>query len=889
MALLPVAVMAGYSYFTVYGMLAKEAKGHVEHASRLFGLALIDRLNLQARLLENLAKTYPAQTDRSGGLLRNLRPASSPPDAAALRRLDAGRVVLRFGSDTPPQLSMLVRQPSTQRLLLADLNAQPLWHNEMMPEHACVFTQQRQMLFCSPTLNPSAVASALPPTEGHAVGSFEFDQGGERFLAGYWNVGLQGVLGNSGLVIVTAEKHDQATGVLEAFKQFYIALALLALGLAAWGAVTQIRRQLSPLTDLMDSARSLAAGNFEVRAKAGEDDEFGQVAEAFNRMAAALDDKFHMQETLATLDRAVLNATIIDDVIRVLLEHLPGAIHADGMAIVHFAGRDRGTLYTPERMEELDAEAVSEYMVLADRIDQGSWLRLDRNDLTARSCLDRSRIPQACETLGIDIYHNTRCIGMLLLGFRQWPTLQDETIHAVRALIERLPVAAARLAAEEALRYQAHHDALTDLPNRSLLRDRVEQAIERSTRNSTVTALLLADLDNFKRVNDSLGHTAGDVLLQACAQRLAKQVRASDTVARLGGDEYVILLPDMERDAATDRIKELVRTLNRVLGEPMEIGGRKISTQASIGIALYPEDADNFDDLLKMADAAMYEAKRDPRSSFRWYAQDMNAEVSERFDLTQDLRTAIENDEMVLHYQPKISLDDDSICGAEALVRWQSPTRGLVAPNLFIPLLDEMGLGDLLGEWVIGKACKQMSAWDRQGFPPIPVAVNIGTSQFLDVGLCDKVLQCLEQYGLRPERLEIEILESAMVSESPAVRENFKALREIGVSIALDDFGTGYSSLSYLTDLPANGLKLDRSFIFNLTADARQQAIVERIIALAKALGLTVVAEGVEEEAQRLILKQMDCDSFQGYLYSRALPAADFGALLQRASVHVQA
>ncbi|MEJ2711862.1 MAG: EAL domain-containing protein [Acidihalobacter sp.] len=878
-ALLPVALMAGYSYFTVYRMLDSGAKAKAEHASKQFGLAVIDRLNLQARLLHDAAKVYPVHADWPWGLLGDLQGVSAAPDADALRRLNAGAVVLRFGAGTPPRLLLLVRQPTTQRILRTELDAQQLWHNDMTPNHVCIFTRDRRLLYCSSGMSPKAVVSALTLRADHETGSFEFEQGGEHFLAGYWAVGLRGVLGNRGLIIVTAERRREAIGMLVAFKQFYIALAFLALGLAAWVAVTQIRRQLSPLTDLMDSARNLAAGDFGVRAKAGGDDEFGQVANAFNRMADALGDKFYVQEAFARLDRAVLEAVDVAGVARVLVEYLPKVAGAYRVAVVHFSDREGNRLFTSDGSAALLADDVRDLGALADDIGCDHWLESQGGDARMARCLHLAGVSAHAPALLQGICLNANRIGLTVLIYEGSAVLQGDAEHAVRSLTDRLAVATAKLEAEASLRYQAYHDLLTGLPNRALLRDRAEQAMERALRSGARIGLLLADLDRFKEINDSLGHAAGDVLLQTCAQRLRNELRASDTVARPGGDEFVVLLPDMEGDGAVQRIRDIAVRLNESLSQPIRIQGHDVTTQASTGIALYPDNAENFDELLKMADAAMYEAKRDPRVRLRWYSQSMDESVNERFELAQALRVAIDADELFLCFQPKVTYDG-RIAGVEALVRWRSPTRGIVLPKVFIPVLESIGLGDRFGEWVMDRTCAQMAEWDRQGLPPVAVAMNLSTQQLMDVDLCGKLRAALQRHDMTPDRLEIEILESAAIVQAPVVSDNLRGMRDLGVSLALDDFGTGYSSLSYLLDLPVGTLKLDRSFILRLQEDARQQAVVERIISLAKVLNFAVVAEGVEYEEQVDMLKDMGCDLFQGIFFSIPVPADKFAALL---------
>lgn len=888
-ALMPVILLAGYAYFSLSDLLYSQAQARIQQTSRSLGLAIIDRLNQQVKALRFLAQTDPAATGSDSlGFLQDLHPLSKDTQhqlsPVVRRQLDRGIPVLRFGAGDPPMVSLLLKQPNAQQTLIARLDAARLWRNEMAPENFCVFTRDQTVLFCSDGLKASESALVTKVDPGVSLGGFSFARQDQHFLAGYWRADLEGVLANPGIIVLVAENRETALTLLDSFRRLYLLLGILAFALAAWMAIAQIRRQLRPLNRLTAGARSLASGRFDERIDIPEKDEFGQLADAFNQMAAELGERFYVQALTAELDRSVLDALIIDDVIRVLLRRLPRVLQASDAAFVHFGSSDQVRLFQGETVSQPSAEWVLACGKVAETLPAGGWVRLNSDVVLHRACLEHEAMAERDTYVLIGVSVKKECIGLFLFGFTEQPNRLPERVGIARGLIDRLAIVAEKLWTEEALRHQAYHDVLTELPNRSLLQDRAEQAMARSADQHVVTGLLLADLDKFKDINDSLGHAAGDLLLRESARRLSRQVRPTDTVARFGGDEFVILVPDLPPATARNHLENLARNLNRVLAEPVMIQGRSVTTMASIGMVIHPENGLDFSDLMMMADVAMYEAKRDPVTRSCWYTPTMNTNINRRFSLMQSLRAAITNNEFILHYQPKVALSDSGIRGAEALIRWQSPVHGLVPPGNFIPLVDEMGLGTQLTQWVLSQACAQMAEWDRQGLAEIPIAINVSNLQLQDAGFCTQIDETLVRYGLDAQRLEIEILESALISKSAIVSENLDRMRVMGVNVALDDFGTGYSSLSYLTDLAANVLKLDRGFIRDLAEDERQQVIVARIISLAQSLEFTVVAEGVEEEAQRAILERLGCDLYQGYLYSRPLPAADFAGLLRRVS-----
>jgi len=439
-----------------------------------------------------------------------------------------------------------------------------------------------------------------------------------------------------------------------------------------------------------------------------------------------------------------------------------------------------------------------------------------------------------------------------------------------------------RRVAEERIQYLAHHDMLTDLPNRALMRDRLQVSLAQAQRWRYVVAALFIDLDRFKLVNDTLGHAVGDRLLQEVARRLVHCTRDGDTVARLGGDEFMVVLPNLSHAQGAGTVAQKIL---QALGQPVPIGGQDVFVSASIGVSLFPADATSADDLIRSADAAMYSAKRFGRNNCQFYTANLNAQMQERLAIEHGLRVAEQRNELHLLYQPKIDLPSRKIIGVEALVRWHHPSLGLISPDRFIPIAEETGLIVPIGEWVLRTACEKIRDWRAQGIE-LPVAVNLSARQFRQRNLAQTINRILSETGVPPACLEIEITESDVMENAENAIATLDELKARGINISIDDFGTGYSSLSYLKRFPLDILKIDRSFVRDIAVDSDDAAIVEAIIALARSLDIKVVAEGVESESQVTFLNRSGCDFAQGFLFSPPVRAEEIRKLLELRNRH---
>lgn len=521
------------------------------------------------------------------------------------------------------------------------------------------------------------------------------------------------------------------------------------------------------------------------------------------------------------------------------------------------------------------AEAIFGHMA-ADAIGESGYMLVDGTQDSERLASMWMELMQTRHSTRVSMTNKTKRGEEINTEWYNTPLVDDDNkVIGVASLVQDVTE---RLNTERTIHYMAHHDALTGLPNRRLMQDRLNQAILAARRQQHHVGLLFIDLDRFKLINDTLGHDTGDYVLRDIAKRLAKVVREGDTVSREGGDEFVIVLPDLEKPESAQIVANKILI---ELARPIEVSGHELTVTASIGISHYPNDATDVQHLLKHADSAMYQAKDAGRNTARFFTSDLNFLLSKRLEVESRLRRGIERNEFYLRYQPQVDVHTGKIVGLEALLRWNDPQHGEIFPKDFISIAEELGLIVPLGEWVFRTACQQIKIWDAEGYRDLTVSINLSPRQFISRKLLPSMKSALLETGVSATRIDLEITETMAMRNLEQSIEILSELRRLGATISIDDFGVGYSSLGQLKRLPAQTLKIDRSFISQIPQDANSCSITEAIIAMGKRLQLRVVAEGVEEMAQLEFLRANNCDTFQGYLFAKPLTAAEITAMLK--------
>ncbi|MBT5403217.1 MAG: EAL domain-containing protein, partial [Crocinitomicaceae bacterium] len=583
---------------------------------------------------------------------------------------------------------------------------------------------------------------------------------------------------------------------------------------------------------------------------------------------------------LADIDRQILSTLDRSYIIETVIRHLQNLVEANHVCVITIEDFENGSLILHVNKDaengSIEKRNITIGMAeLTELIDCKNYMLLDE---FYEKVYTKALIEKGDKSFLIYPVHTKKELSAFIcISSDKKLDFDESKLLQLREMADRVAVALSNAAWEEKLFQQAHYDLLTQLPNRLYFKNRLEQELELARRNGSNMAVLFIDLDRFKNINDSLGHMAGDKVLIQMGEMLRNCVRRSEAIARLGGDEFVVIMSETEsEEAVSRRAIKLSHRILRNMRKPFRLGHREIYITPSIGIALYPRDGDNSSDLLKNADTAMYNAKNAGRDCYKFYNKEQNENTLELLDLENHLRHAIERNELDLLYQPKICCESGNVIGAEALLRWKHPKLGVLQPDAFISLAEETGMIATIGYWVLKTACLQNMIWRDKGVFKITMAVNLSADQFRQIDLYNNIKIILEETNMLPKYLELEITESITIENFKKTIEALENLKKLGVVIAIDDFGTGYSSLSYLQQFPIDKVKIDRSFIKNITENKDSVSIVKAIIALAHSLNLTVISEGVETQAQYDLLRNMNCDEAQGFYFGPAISAEEF-------------
>jgi diguanylate cyclase (GGDEF)-like protein len=901
-AIIPVIVLALISFYTVTELLEKNANRQIYAESRAVGLTLYDRiLTIESNLL-NISKSIDnKELIRSNDWAKMMYSSLYITDNEEHKEVLFGEDIITFeltyyqqnhlnnkkrlllvhNSDNNQSRILMLHTLDfeSNQILVAVLNPDYLWNiTTKESDIYCAVVDRKSLVYCPGFIYQSDNLTQIKDqlTTVNKDGLYKLAFKSNQYLGNAWDLFIEPSFGMNAISIIYFMPKKDA--FLE-YDYYIDALPLsitITLLLVFILSSVQMRRSLSPLVSLTQGAKNIIAGDYTKTVDIKSNDEFEVLGETFNDMSHRIDEQIKKIKALAKIDRLILSTLDTENIVEVLIEYIPTIMPVDniGILVLSQESQHNGTLFyntdsfndvtktslilsEPELNELINAE----HIISKNNLDTSSYI----NPLIKSGNISFFIYP---------IRNQNEILGGICIGLSAEPDSNHDYSEDLTDISDRVAVAFSNANWEKKLFHQAHYDALTKLPNRYLFQDRLEQAIERAKRNELNVAMLFIDLDRFKSVNDSLGHVVGDDLLIEVSNVLLKCVRAYDSVARFGGDEFTIIISDLKDNEVEEQIEKLSNRILELMSEPIIINDREFHITPSIGIAIYPRDAKNLSDLLKNADTAMYEAKSNPTGNYQYYQKQQNKETLARLELENDLRHALEKDQLELYYQPKIDLRDCMIYDVEALIRWNHPDHGLVPPGDFIPLAEETGLITDIGYWVMKAACRQSKLWHEKGIN-LNIAVNISADQFRQPGLYDKVVNILDETEVNPGSIELEITESLTIENFPKTVRLLNQFREHGLGICIDDFGTGYSSMTYLQKIPINKLKIDKSFIDNIHLHDDSASITKAIVSLAHNLSLKVVAEGVETKAQYDYLNAINCDEAQGFFLCRPLPESE--------------
>lgn len=854
----PIALFSLVGYRMVTAELHEHASENLRSAAKSYGLLIFSRLQQAQALVQSVADRHLArdlQEDALRGaalgpvtIVRAERnPAADELDSSLAPALRVNRV----GERSVVELSVTVVGRGRALTVVGQVDPAFLWDHDAVAvpfEALCVFDRAGRRLQCT------------------NAGEAHEQWARPDLVASDWSLFLRQSYGADDWTVRAYQVAGDGHSTLQAFGTLLSTGAALAIIGGLLLSAIQIRRSHRPLLALTEAARRIGRMRFSEKVSIDSRDEYARLGRAFNVMGSRLREQFSLLSTLARVDRRILSRESGTSILNVLVPKLPRMLGCNVAGILLLDSQGSGQLSLARRRGR------------GRRVPGPNLRREDLVRLLGRrpvAKLDSARDPVATQllrTIGMSdallasIRVDGELRGVLLVAYANARPWRHASRNAI-GVAQRIAVAIRNEERERTLLQQAYYDALTSLPNRTLFRDRLHRELTQSQERGTGGALLFIDIDGFKHVNDSLGHSVGDELLASLGRRMAGCCRPADTLARLGGDEFAIIVPE----ASVAECLRLTESIFETLRLPLQLQEIKYVAAASVGIAMYPQDGASVELLLRNADLAMYRAKTNSRGHVQFFKEEMNLEATRRLELEHSLRAALLENGLTVHFQPIVRAQDTQVVGAEALVRWFPAGAPAIPPAQFIPIAEDTGLITRLGNWVMNEACRSLRAWRDAGIRLGYVAVNVSMRQLADPGFVNSVVDALHRHGLDGGSLEIEVTESILAKNAASAGETLLRLREHGVRVAMDDFGTGYSSMAMLGTLPIDVVKIDRSFVTDCAKNVQARALAQALIGVGHALDKEVVGEGVESDAQRRALEQMGCERMQGYLFAQPM------------------
>ena len=830
----------------------------------------------------NLVTAYGDQIVLMGERLK--LPVISPEQQ---EHLAAGNTIVSYIETSPVKTLVLVTHPSTEvgkkhdsNLLLANPRQEYLYNFGILsPEIACALTREGEVLNCSAPVSDEEIANIDIENSGSQVRQWAYLN--NPYSLYIWTLFARAQYAADDISIMLAVPESTSLNDINSFNTIFPKTLLITALIVVALSITAIRRYLDPLEQLVSGTKRIMNGIFNMPVSITSNDEFETLGNSFNDMSSRIDEQIQALTMMSRIDRMILASHDARQIIHVLIEYGHNVFTVDHIAVVTVNNDDMSKSSITYNRDNTFSTISTDRLVIHKQQfkifdNEASHLWIEDNDNLGflKSLVDRG--DRYFLVLPLKVKSNVT--GMICLGNLEKFEVSEKKLGELRDLADRVAVALSNAEWEDKLYYQAHYDAVTGLPNRYLLKDRLEQSVAKTLRTNNSLAILLIDLDQFKSVNDSMGHKVGDELLIQVGQRISSCVRTSDTLARFGGDEFVIIMDgEDEGETIINQATHLARRIQHQFTTPFIMNKREIYISSSIGISICPDNSETVDDLLKHADSAMYHAKNQGRAQFRFFDQALNENLMHKLELETDLRYALEREELLLLYQPKVAAQQGGkIVGVEVLLRWKHPEKGFISPELFIPIAEETGLIKEIGAWVLRTACDQNQEWVKQGFDNMHISVNLSGVQFRQVNFDQILQQTLEDTKLAPSQLDLEITEGVTIEDFDKTVDLLTRFHNIGVSVSIDDFGTGYSSMSYLKKFNVDKLKIDKSFVDGVPESESSQSIVMAIIALGHSLEFSVVAEGVETREQYDFLVEAGVDEIQGFYISRPLPKEEF-------------